>query len=138
MRALLTAVLFAASLSAQTSSNPVDRPPSTKMGHSLHGDTYDVGPREKPWVMEGVGKAHFLKRLDALCWKYPDDLEALSLYALSNLWTDNRLGTNALLQRIIDKDPTHPGAHHYRIHQWIGPEADRALDSSFIYGDLAP
>jgi peroxiredoxin/cytochrome c-type biogenesis protein CcmH/NrfG len=225
-----------------------DRPPQTqqtKLGHSLHGDTYDTGPREKPWVMEGIGTAHFpisckpetqkwfdqgnallhsfwdyeaersfrwvvkldpdcamgywglarvtdhnndkdrrtaalreaarlkgkasdrermlveawverhsedptdtlneeqknkrfIRRMDEICWKYPDDMEVLSLYALTNLWTDNRLGTHYLLQKIIDRDKMHPGAHHYRIHEWIGPEADRAIDSSFVYGDIAP
>ena len=30
-----------------------------KQGHSRHGDAFDVGPREKPWAMEGIGRAHF-------------------------------------------------------------------------------
>src|SRR5688572_33088739 len=30
-----------------------------KQGHSRHGDAFDVGPRQKPWVMEGIGKSHF-------------------------------------------------------------------------------
>src|SRR5262245_24886676 len=30
-----------------------------KIGHSRHGDAYNSGPREKPWVMEGIGKVHF-------------------------------------------------------------------------------
>jgi hypothetical protein len=30
-----------------------------KKGHSKHGVAFDKGPREKPWVMEGIGKVHF-------------------------------------------------------------------------------
>src|SRR5580698_11359607 len=27
--------------------------------HSHYGESFDTGPREKPWVMEGIGVAHF-------------------------------------------------------------------------------
>src|SRR5271165_4490019 len=30
-----------------------------KLGHSHIGEAFDTGPREKPWVMEGIGVAHF-------------------------------------------------------------------------------
>src|SRR5262245_26013030 len=30
-----------------------------KRGHSRHGEAFDAGPREKPWVMEGIGKINF-------------------------------------------------------------------------------
>jgi peroxiredoxin len=30
-----------------------------KLGHSHYGESFDTGPREKPWVMEGIGVAHF-------------------------------------------------------------------------------
>jgi peroxiredoxin/tetratricopeptide (TPR) repeat protein len=29
------------------------------MGHSKHGSAFDTGLRQKPWKMEGIGKAHF-------------------------------------------------------------------------------
>src|SRR5947199_9263735 len=29
------------------------------LGHSKHGSAFDTGPREKPWVIEGIGVAHF-------------------------------------------------------------------------------
>ncbi|MEO7145161.1 MAG: redoxin domain-containing protein [Bryobacteraceae bacterium] len=28
-------------------------------GHSHQGDSFDVGPREKPWKMDGIGRSHF-------------------------------------------------------------------------------
>ena len=30
-----------------------------KQGHSHQGDAYDVGPRQKPWPIAGIGTAHF-------------------------------------------------------------------------------
>ena len=30
-----------------------------KLGHSQHGESFDTGPREKPWPIEGIGVAHF-------------------------------------------------------------------------------
>src|SRR5579871_6466424 len=30
-----------------------------QLGHSAHGAAFDVGPRQKPWVMPGIGVAHF-------------------------------------------------------------------------------
>ncbi|MDF1838157.1 MAG: peroxiredoxin family protein [Planctomycetota bacterium] len=32
---------------------------STLWGHSSHGSVYDVGPRHRPWRMEGIGKTPF-------------------------------------------------------------------------------
>ena len=29
-----------------------------KIGHSSHGSAFDQGPRQKPWLMEGIGKTH--------------------------------------------------------------------------------
>lgn len=28
------------------------------IGHSSHGSAFDEGPRQKPWLMEGIGKTH--------------------------------------------------------------------------------
>src|ERR1700692_2343855 len=51
---LLAISLIAASLPA------FESPDETyKQGHSLHGQPFDVGPREKPWPIAGIGKAPF-------------------------------------------------------------------------------
>src|SRR5580700_9120833 len=44
-------LLLATGLYAQV--DPIDK------GHSAHGSAFDVGPRQKPWVMEGIGVAPF-------------------------------------------------------------------------------
>ena len=53
---LLAAAMAACSgIYAQTS-NTDDKPDK---GHSAHGAAFDIGPRQKPWVMEGIGVAPF-------------------------------------------------------------------------------
>jgi len=242
--AMVVSILLASQgLSAQTVEE------KWKQGHSRHGEAFDVGPREKPWAMEGIGKAHFpittskaevqqwfdqghnllhsfwyyeaerafrwcvkldpecamaywglarssdngeraaafmreaerrkdkvterermyieawavrfgpddpkdpeaapgqsgdrkydrFKRLlEAIVLKYPDDLEAKSLLGLEGLGGGNRYGAELLLQQVLARDPNHPGAHHYRIHNWDGERGDVALDSCRAYGRIAP
>ena len=249
---LFTAVNFKAQ------SRPTGKPAPQdffRLGHSAHGDAFDEGPREKPWIMEGIGKTHFpittsnpevqiwfdqghtllhnfwyyeaerafrwclkldpecamaywglarvttfgkpsaaagnersaafikeaAKRkdkvtererlyieaweelwkdepkdqagaqdsskkkedkfrllLERICLKYPQDIEAKALFALESLWQSSRYGNELILQQVLAADPRHPGAHHYRIHNWDGPDAEYALDSSALYGQIAP
>jgi len=235
---LLTAAVALAQDAAPGRTSPQE---FYKQGHSLHGSAFDEGPRQKPWVMEGIGKTHFaitasnpevqkwfdqgntllhsfwyyeaersfrwaikLDKECAMCYwglarsagdrersaafmkeavkrkdkvsererlyieageqnykdpepgedrearrqesrrlmerivlKYPGDIEARSLVGLENMF-NNRVGTEAILRQVLEKDPNHPGAHHYRIHNWDGKEGDFALDSCRIYGRLAP
>ncbi len=225
-------VLFAADNAAET----------YKQGHSLHGEAFDVGPRQKPWPLKGIGQAHFpittknpevqrwfdqgnallhsfwfyeaerafrwcaklepdnamaywgLARsasgkraedfvreaqqrkanasdrerlyidslaaqllpdalsdkttsddrgrkskafLETLCVKYPDDLEARALLALQTMG-DSRYGAELMIREILARQPDHPGAHHYRIHNWDYHEPELALESSRRYGEIAP
>lgn len=48
---LITAPLFAF--------QPTPTSIAAKLGHSVHGEAFDSGPREKPWAMTGIGVAHF-------------------------------------------------------------------------------
>lgn len=247
---LLVVITLPASFAQQNppaadNASPADK---YKAGHSRHGDAYNSGPREKPWVMEGIGKVNFpvttakpevqmwfnqgiallhsfwyyeaerafrwaikldpdcamaywglslaamdgnraqaflkeaVKRkekvsererlyieawaarqptdlpkeaggseptatlrdrkfqnlLEKLVLKYPDDIEAKSFLALENMGGNNRFGTEMILKHILARDANHPGAHHYRIHNWDGKEGDAAIDSCAVYGKLAP
>jgi peroxiredoxin/tetratricopeptide (TPR) repeat protein len=212
-----------------------------KLGHSHYGESFDTGPREKPWVMEGIGVAHFpittknpevqkwfdqgnallhsfgefdaersfrwclklepdnamaywglaranlvggpgekraeemireaVKRegqvsererlyidalaaellpdpmtdkpdqarsrkiMETLCVRYPDDMEARALLAFETMGSD-RYGTEMMIREILAKQPDHPGAHHYRIHNWDYNEPEQALDSAKRYGEI--
>jgi len=84
------------------------------------------------------GQEAYLRKLEGIMLKYPDDLEAKALYANDVLYVSParygtfsapRYGNELILQEILAKHPDHPGANHYRIHNWDGPDAAMALDS---------
>jgi peroxiredoxin len=237
---LLALLAISAPLFAQSPVTPY------LQGHSFHGESFDSGPRQKPWVIAGIGEAHFAittknpevqkwfdqgnallhsfwyyeaerafrwclklepdnamaywglarsaegndrsadfireaarrkdhvsererlyieasaasllpdplrdkdgapnyeernrrykKVLETLCVRYPDDMEARSLLALANMGAD-RYGTELMLREILAREPNHPGAHHYRIHNWDYNEPEQALESCRRYTELVP
>jgi peroxiredoxin len=75
------------------------------------------------------------KILETLCVRYPDDMEARALLAL-NTMGDDRYGAELMIREILAKQPDHPGAHHYRIHNWDYHEPEQALDSARRYGEI--
>jgi peroxiredoxin len=77
------------------------------------------------------------KVLETLCVKYPDDMEARALLAL-NTMGDSRYGAELIIREILAKQPDHPGAHHYRIHNWDYHEPQTALVSARRYGEIVP
>ncbi len=216
------------------------------LGHSFHGESFDSGPRQKPWEMAGIGEAHFpittknpevqkwfdqgnallhsfwfyeaerafrwclklepdnamaywgmaraaegneraadfireaakrkdrvsererlfieaseaqllpdplldkdgarnseehysryKKVLETICIRYPDDMEARALLALANMG-NARYGTELTIREILARQPNHPGAHHYRIHNWDYHEPEQALESCRRYTELVP
>ena len=77
------------------------------------------------------------EELEMIVLEYPDDLEAKALLGLYSLYDAGRIGNDLLLRAVLAGEPEHPGAHHYRIHNWDGPEGAQALDSCAVYGRLA-
>jgi peroxiredoxin len=80
----------------------------------------------------------YRETLETICVKYPDDVEAKAMLALTNMWSSSRYGTELIIREILSKQPDHPGAHHYRIHNWNYHEPEQALASCRRYGDIAP
>jgi peroxiredoxin len=78
-----------------------------------------------------------IKRLETLCVKFPDDLEARAYLALATMG-ENRYGTELVIREILARDPNHPGAHHYRIHNWDYHEPEQALVSCLAYTAQVP
>jgi len=88
----------------------------------------------------------------ALAARYPDDLDAATLFAESmmdlrpwQLWTADGQpaeGTDeivATLTRVLQRDPQHLGANHYYIHAVeASPHPERALSSAQRLPALAP
>jgi len=84
--------------------------------------------------------------------RYPDDLDAATLYAESlmnlrawKLWSldgkpaDRTQDIVAVLESVLARDPNHLGANHYYIHTVeASPTPGRALPSAVRLGTLAP
>jgi tetratricopeptide (TPR) repeat protein len=79
--------------------------------------------------------------------KYPEDHEAKIFYALAlavaadpgdKTYTD-QLMAGAILEKLFEEEPTHPGLAHYIIHAYDVPAlAGRALVAAQRYSDIAP
>jgi tetratricopeptide (TPR) repeat protein len=84
--------------------------------------------------------------------KYPNDLDAATLYAESmmnlrpwQLWSldgkpaEGTLEIVAMLEKVLKRNPNHIGANHYYIHAVeASPDPDRALPSAMRIAKLAP
>jgi peroxiredoxin len=108
-----------------------------------------VTPRERmyieAWAIGFSGETKGKERTQALArelqkivLKYPDDEEAKALFALFTIGDGNALGTELVLRQVFEKEPDHPGAHHYRIHNWDHVDPQQALLSCRQYGVVAP
>ena len=94
----------------------------------------------------------YAQAMAELSRRYPDDLDAATLYAESlmdlrpwRLW--NKDGTPAegteeivsVLESVLKRDPAHPGANHYYIHAVeASPRPERALASAKRLERLVP
>ena len=79
--------------------------------------------------------------------KYPEDHEAQIFYALAIAASEDpadktyagRLKAGAILEKLFEEEPTHPGLAHYIIHTYDVPElAGRALVAARRYSEIAP
>jgi peroxiredoxin/tetratricopeptide (TPR) repeat protein len=106
-----------------------------------------ASPRERAYIdawelqfVDGAqttdGRRKFTKALESIVMRYPDDIEAKALLG-QEMMGSTRVGTEFLMQQVLAKDPKHPGAHHYRIHNWDDEDGALALDSCRAYGEIA-
>ena len=109
---------------------------------------YSANPNSEPQERA----AAYREAMAALVKKYPNDLDAATLYAESmmnlhpwQLWTsdgqptENTLELIAVLEGVLKRDPNHSGANHYYIHAVeASPNPERALPSAKRMGAIAP
>ena len=50
----------------------------------------------------------------------------------------SRQAVDTVLDTVLQVEPMHPGAHHYRIHLWDGSKPIRAEKSAALYAKTAP
>jgi hypothetical protein len=89
----------------------------------------------------------YLKAMETLAAKYPDDDEAQIFYAITlNVAASpadktyaNQLKGAAILEPIFQRQPQHPGVAHYLIHLYDYPEiAAKGLPAALRYSKIAP
>ncbi|MDB4399713.1 peroxiredoxin family protein [bacterium] len=87
---------------------------------------------------------NYLKDLETIVIKYPDDLEAKAFVA-HRIWHNAREGTpissyvslNSLIEDILVVEPLHP-AHHYMIHLWDYRHPENAVQAAARCGVAGP
>jgi tetratricopeptide (TPR) repeat protein len=89
----------------------------------------------------------YLKAMEALATKYPDDDEAQIFYAITlnvaasptDKTYGNQLKGAAILEPIFERQPRHPGVAHYLIHLYDTPAlANKGIDAARRYSMIAP
>ncbi len=105
----------------------------------LYAD-YDKVPRD-------TRVQNYLKAVEQLAARYPDDDEAQINYAITlNVAASpkdktyaNQLKGAAILEPIFKRKPQHPGVAHYLIHLYDYPAiASKGLDAALRYAKIAP
>ena len=85
--------------------------------------------------------------MEAVAVKYPTDHEAQIFYALAISASEDpadktyagRLKAGAILEKLFEQEPNHPGLAHYIIHTYdVPPLAARALPAARRYSEIAP
>jgi len=98
-------------------------------------------------VPHGKRVQAYLKAMEALAGRYPDDDEAQIDYAITlNVAASpndktyaNQLKGAAILEPIFQRQPRHPGVAHYLIHLYDYPAiSGRGLDAAKRYAAIAP
>jgi tetratricopeptide (TPR) repeat protein len=101
---------------------------------------YDKNPH-------GARVQAYLKAIEAVAQRYPDDDEAQLFYGITlNVAASpndktyaNQLKGAALLEKIFQRQPRHPGIAHYLIHLYDTPSlAEKGLDAAKRYSEIAP
>lgn len=95
-----------------------------------------LDPARPGW---NAGSSEVADALGRYLIDYPHDIEAKAYYVLNRIFEDGKMSLEAVLQDILEVNPEHPGALHYRIHVWDDMELGTyALDSCASYGRVTP
>jgi tetratricopeptide (TPR) repeat protein len=91
--------------------------------------------------------AAYSAAMEKVYTRYPDDHEAAAFYALSLLASEpdndttfaNRKKAGAILEKLFEIEPNHPGIAHYMIHTYDKPQlAQLGLPAARRYAAIAP
>jgi tetratricopeptide (TPR) repeat protein len=85
--------------------------------------------------------------MEQMAQRYPDDYEVQVFYALTlqasasktDVTYSNQLKSVAILEKLFEQNPQHPGVSHFIIHAYdFPPLADRGIAAAKRYGGIAP
>ena len=96
---------------------------------------------------EKARKENHLLALETIVQDFSEDIDARAWLAMVT-WQNSsnaarasigsRQAVDTLLDTVLQVEPMHPGAHHYRIHLWDGVKPRRAEKSAALFGKAAP
>src|SRR5215472_4901576 len=117
-------------------------------------------PRERDWIEAlsayfrdydkvpvNARLAAYNAAMERMAQSYPDDYEVQAYYALtlqasapkSDLSYANQLKSAAILEKLFEQNPQHPGVTHYLIHAYdFAPLAEKGVASARRYAGIAP
>src|SRR6185437_3420898 len=96
---------------------------------------------------QGARLITYRDAMQEVATKYPDDHEAQIFCALAIAASEDpsdktyagRLRAGAILEKLFEQEPDHPGLAHYIIHTYdVPPLATRALAAARRYSEIAP
>src|SRR5260370_42442305 len=85
--------------------------------------------------------------MEEMAQRYPDDYEAQVFYALTlqasasktDMSHGNQLKSVAILEKLLEQNPQHPGVSYFIIHAYdFPPLADRGIPAAKRYAGIAP
>ena len=94
-----------------------------------------------------VRLAAYNKAMEQLVQRYPGDYEAQVFYALTlqasaspaDTTYANQLKSAAILQKLYEQNPRHPGVTHFTIHAYdFASIADKGIPAARRYAEIAP
>jgi tetratricopeptide (TPR) repeat protein len=103
--------------------------------------------RDHDKVPADVRMLAYNRAMEQMTQRYPDDYEARVFYALtlqaSAPKTDttyaNQLKSAAILEKLYEQNPQHPGVSHFLIHAYdYPPLADKGIAAARRYAGIAP
>jgi tetratricopeptide (TPR) repeat protein len=117
-------------------------------------------PRERDWIeaLSAYYRDHdkipvndrlvaYNNAMEQLAQRHPDDYEALVFYALTlqasaspaDTTYANQLKSAAILEKLYDQNPQHPGVTHFLIHAYdYHPIAEKGIPAARRYAGIAP